>query len=115
MASFFGITSAKYQYAIDEYYRMKKEVGSPPHPPLATPRASGRRLRSPLVSVRQREEENEENRLSEEAERTFDRPQGDDEEDEAIAAAPADVSYQIETENPAPGATITVPAIVTAT
>lgn len=26
MASFFGITSAKYQYAIDEYYRMKKEV-----------------------------------------------------------------------------------------
>ncbi|CAG00122.1 unnamed protein product, partial [Tetraodon nigroviridis] len=47
MASFFGITSAKYQYAIDEYYRMKKE----------------------------REEENEENRLSEEAERTFDRSQ----------------------------------------
>uniref|UniRef100_A0A3Q0S820 Uncharacterized protein n=1 Tax=Amphilophus citrinellus TaxID=61819 RepID=A0A3Q0S820_AMPCI len=28
MASLFGITSAKYQYAIDEYYRMKKEVGS---------------------------------------------------------------------------------------
>lgn len=28
MASFFGITSAKYQYAIDEYYRMKKEVRS---------------------------------------------------------------------------------------
>uniref|UniRef100_A0A672ZAZ0 Family with sequence similarity 177 member A1 n=1 Tax=Sphaeramia orbicularis TaxID=375764 RepID=A0A672ZAZ0_9TELE len=27
MASLFGITSAKYQYAIDEYYRMKKEVG----------------------------------------------------------------------------------------
>lgn len=26
MASLFGITSAKYQYAIDEYYRMKKEV-----------------------------------------------------------------------------------------
>lgn len=26
MASFFGITSAKYQYAIDEYHRMKKEV-----------------------------------------------------------------------------------------
>uniref|UniRef100_A0A672ZC17 Family with sequence similarity 177 member A1 n=1 Tax=Sphaeramia orbicularis TaxID=375764 RepID=A0A672ZC17_9TELE len=45
MASLFGITSAKYQYAIDEYYRMKKE----------------------------REEEKEENRLSEEAERSFDR------------------------------------------
>lgn len=26
MASLFGITSPKYQYAIDEYYRMKKEV-----------------------------------------------------------------------------------------
>lgn len=77
------------------------------------------------MSVHQREEENEENRLSEEAERTFDRSQGDDEEDEAItataadpsdtAAAPADVTYQIENESPAPGATITVPAIITAT
>uniref|UniRef100_A0A8C5N7H2 Uncharacterized protein n=1 Tax=Gouania willdenowi TaxID=441366 RepID=A0A8C5N7H2_GOUWI len=27
MASLFGLTSAKYQYAIDEYYRIKKEVG----------------------------------------------------------------------------------------
>ena len=26
MASLFGISSPKYQYAIDEYYRMKKEV-----------------------------------------------------------------------------------------
>uniref|UniRef100_A0A3B5QN56 Family with sequence similarity 177 member A1 n=1 Tax=Xiphophorus maculatus TaxID=8083 RepID=A0A3B5QN56_XIPMA len=26
LASLFGITSPKYQYAIDEYYRMKKEV-----------------------------------------------------------------------------------------
>ncbi|KAJ8290303.1 hypothetical protein GJAV_G00011140 [Gymnothorax javanicus] len=43
MASFFGITSPKYQYAIDEYYRIKKEE----------------------------EEEEEENRLSEEAERRF--------------------------------------------
>ncbi|XP_029543670.1 protein FAM177A1-like isoform X2 [Oncorhynchus nerka] len=43
MASLFGITSPKYQYAIDEYYRMKKEE----------------------------DEEEEENRLSEEAERHF--------------------------------------------
>ncbi|KAG5857749.1 protein FAM177A1 [Anguilla anguilla] len=43
MASFFGITSPKYQYAIDEYYRIKKEE----------------------------EEEEEENRMSEEAERHF--------------------------------------------
>lgn len=27
LASLFGITTPKYQYAIDEYYRMKKEVG----------------------------------------------------------------------------------------
>lgn len=26
LASLFGITSPKYQYAIDEYYRIKKEV-----------------------------------------------------------------------------------------
>ncbi|XP_056873410.1 protein FAM177A1 [Takifugu flavidus] len=87
MASFFGITSAKYQYAIDEYYRMKKE----------------------------REEENEENRLSEEAERTFHQSR-EDEEDEAITAGdPADAAYQIESEGRAPRSTITVPAIVTAT
>ncbi|XP_048841978.1 protein FAM177A1-like [Brienomyrus brachyistius] len=47
MASLFGITSPKYQYAIDEYYRMKKEE----------------------------EEEEEENRMSEEAERRFDEQQ----------------------------------------
>ncbi|KAK1148901.1 protein FAM177A1 [Acipenser oxyrinchus oxyrinchus] len=43
MASLFGISTPKYQYAIDEYYRMKKED----------------------------EEEEEENRMSEEAERNF--------------------------------------------
>jgi len=29
MASLLGITTPKYQYAIDEYYRMKKEVCAP--------------------------------------------------------------------------------------
>ncbi|KAK2826350.1 hypothetical protein Q5P01_020564 [Channa striata] len=43
LASLFGITTPKYQYAIDEYYRVKKEE----------------------------EEEEEENRLAEEAERRF--------------------------------------------
>lgn len=43
LASLFGITTPKYQYAIDEYYRIKKEE----------------------------EEEEEENRLAEEAERQF--------------------------------------------
>ncbi|XP_076613217.1 protein FAM177A1-like isoform X1 [Chaetodon auriga] len=95
MASLFGITSAKYQYAIDEYYRMKKE----------------------------REEEKEENRLSEEAERSFEQIQSREDEDEAItimgqaevSATHPDVTYQIEDENRAPSSTIVVPAIVTAT
>ncbi|CAL9686228.1 unnamed protein product [Knipowitschia caucasica] len=43
LASLFGITTPKYQYAIDEYYRIKKEE----------------------------EEEEEENRLADEAERQF--------------------------------------------
>uniref|UniRef100_A0A3P8TEM4 Uncharacterized protein n=1 Tax=Amphiprion percula TaxID=161767 RepID=A0A3P8TEM4_AMPPE len=95
MASLFGITSAKYQYAIDEYYRMKKE----------------------------REEEKEENRLSEEAERSFDQLQSQEEEDEPItmtgqpevAVEHPDVTYQVENENQAASNTITVPAVVTAT
>ncbi|KAM8726239.1 protein FAM177A1-like isoform 2-T2 [Acanthopagrus schlegelii] len=93
MASLFGITSAKYQYAIDEYYRMKKE----------------------------REEEKEENRLSEEAERSVDQPQDDEDEEITAAEQPEvadarpDVTYQIENENRAPSSTIVVPAIVTAT
>ncbi|XP_068198636.1 protein FAM177A1-like isoform X3 [Antennarius striatus] len=95
MASFFGITSAKYQYAIDEYYRMKKE----------------------------REEEKEENRLSEEAERSFEQFRSHEDEDEAIAmtvlpeeaAARADVTYKIENESQTPSSTIIVPAIITAT
>ncbi|TKS75866.1 Protein FAM177A1 [Collichthys lucidus] len=95
MASLFGITSAKYQYAIDEYYRMKKE----------------------------REEDKEENRLSEEAERSFDQLQCQGGEDEAItiadqtqaSAAHPDVTYQVEDESQAPSSTIVVPAIVTAT
>ncbi|XP_018590648.1 protein FAM177A1-like isoform X1 [Scleropages formosus] len=53
MASLFGITSPKYQYAIDEYYRMKKEE----------------------------EEEEEENRMSEEAERRIAEHQGQETSD----------------------------------
>ncbi|XP_072218820.1 protein FAM177A1 isoform X2 [Leuresthes tenuis] len=92
MASLFGITSAKYQYAIDEYYRIKKE----------------------------REEEKEENRLSEEAERSFDQLQSQEEGDEPITATDRqevrpDVAYQVENENQATPNTITVPVIVTAT
>ncbi|KAK5880411.1 hypothetical protein CesoFtcFv8_023443 [Champsocephalus esox] len=99
MASLFGITSAKYQYAIDEYYRMKKE----------------------------REEEKEETRLSEEAERSFEQElsqeEEEEEEDEPItmsdqqeeAPPPLDVTYQIENENRAPSSTFTVPVLVTAT
>ncbi|CAG5928306.1 unnamed protein product [Menidia menidia] len=94
MASLFGITSAKYQYAIDEYYRIKKE----------------------------KEDEQEESRLSEEAERSFDQLQSQEEEDEPItgterreaAAVGQNAAYQVENESQAPN-TITVPVIVTAT
>ncbi|XP_062862828.1 protein FAM177A1 [Trichomycterus rosablanca] len=54
MASVLGITAPKYQYAIDEYYRMKKEE----------------------------EEVEEENRLSEEAERRFDQQHRDQDQDQ---------------------------------
>ncbi|MEQ2289566.1 hypothetical protein AMECASPLE_034451 [Ameca splendens] len=95
MASLFGITSAKYQYAIDEYHRIKKE----------------------------KEEEKEENRLSEEAEQTFDQLQSQEGKDEPITStkgqegmsACPEVTYQVENENPAAPTTITVPVIVTAT
>ncbi|XP_038141021.1 protein FAM177A1-like isoform X2 [Cyprinodon tularosa] len=95
MASLFGITSAKYQYAIDEYNRIKKE----------------------------KEEEKEETRLSEEAERTFNQLQSQEGKNEPLtspegqegASACPDVTYQVENENPLAGNTITVPAIVTAT
>lgn len=71
----------------------------------------------------QREEDKEENRLSEEAERSFDQLQCQGDEDEAItiadqtqaSAAHPDVTYQVEDESQAPSSTIVVPAIVTAT
>ncbi|KAM4712978.1 protein FAM177A1-like isoform 2-T2 [Anableps anableps] len=95
MASLFGITSAKYQYAIDEYNRIKKE----------------------------KEEEKEESRLSEEAERTFDQLRSQEAKDKPVASTDArevasaspDVTCQVENENPAAPNTITVPVIVTAT
>ncbi|XP_061741949.1 protein FAM177A1-like isoform X2 [Nerophis ophidion] len=75
MASFFGITSAKYQYAIDEYYRTKKE----------------------------REEEKEETRLSEEAERAFDQSRSQEGDGPIEGAerpvAPPHVTYQIQNES----------------
>ncbi|KAM4540443.1 protein FAM177A1 [Fundulus diaphanus] len=79
LASLFGITSPKYQYAIDEYYRIKKEE----------------------------EEEEEENRLADEAERTF-APQGRGEQDnpaavkeqpEGSGASFVNVSFELEPES----------------
>lgn len=71
----------------------------------------------------QREEEREENRLSEEAERSCEQPSPLVDEDEAItvgepphaAVTRTDVSYRVENESPPPACVITVPAIVTAT
>ncbi|KAM4541881.1 protein FAM177A1 [Odontesthes bonariensis] len=77
LASLFGITTPKYQYAIDEYYRIKKEE----------------------------EEEEEENRLSEEAERQFAAQRRGEQSDpatveqpEASAASFVNISFEMEPE-----------------
>uniref|UniRef100_A0A3B1IMQ8 Family with sequence similarity 177 member A1 n=1 Tax=Astyanax mexicanus TaxID=7994 RepID=A0A3B1IMQ8_ASTMX len=65
VASLLGITSPKYQYAIDEYYRMKKEE----------------------------EEEEEENHLSEEAQRRFDGQNLAEGEEPAVEQPEATASF----------------------
>ncbi|XP_035614176.1 protein FAM177A1-like isoform X1 [Oncorhynchus keta] len=94
MASLFGITSAKYQYAIDEYYRMRKE----------------------------KEEEDEDNRLSEEAEQYFVENQDEEihgpmtDQPEGTATTPHSTdTYEVEKEAKATPTAIRVPAIVTTT
>ncbi|XP_062406699.1 protein FAM177A1-like [Sardina pilchardus] len=90
MASLFGITSAKYQYAIDEYYRIKKE----------------------------KEEEEEDNRLSEEAERYFEEQQcSNSETQEPETHQPDGTAPQVNrVDLQAPVATtVSIPAIVTST
>ncbi|XP_034050748.1 protein FAM177A1 isoform X2 [Thalassophryne amazonica] len=85
LASLFGITTPKYQYAIDEYYRVKKEE----------------------------EEEEEENRLGEAAQQHFEEQQRSDYEGESVPAcalaveqpAPSgasfvNVSFEMELEAP---------------
>ncbi|XP_029316060.1 protein FAM177A1 [Cottoperca gobio] len=81
LASLFGITTPKYQYAIDEYYRIKKEE----------------------------EEEEEENRLADTAERRFAeqrRGERDDphpatvEQPEASGASFVNISFELEPEAP---------------
>ncbi|XP_020498763.2 protein FAM177A1 [Labrus bergylta] len=81
LASLFGITTPKYQYAIDEYYRMKKEE----------------------------DEEEEENRLSELAEQQFAEQQRDElddprpatlEQPEASGASFVNISFDLEPESP---------------
>ncbi|XP_068505347.1 protein FAM177A1 isoform X2 [Syngnathus scovelli] len=86
MASFFGITSAKYQYAIDEYYKIKKEVRFS----RAVVQTLYRDLMFSHVPVGQREEE-EESRLSEEAEHSITRTE--------LPATPPNVTYKIQNEN----------------
>lgn len=80
LASLFGITTPKYQYAIDEYYRIKKEE----------------------------EEEEEENRLAEEAEHTFaaqrrgeqeNRAAVKKEQPEGSGAAFVNVTFELEPES----------------
>uniref|UniRef100_H3CE58 Family with sequence similarity 177 member A1 n=1 Tax=Tetraodon nigroviridis TaxID=99883 RepID=H3CE58_TETNG len=81
LASLLGITTPKYQYAIDEYYRTKKED----------------------------EEEEEENRLSEAAERRFEEQQkveqdalhgATTQQPEAAAHSFVNLSFELESEAP---------------
>ncbi|XP_036398824.1 protein FAM177A1 [Megalops cyprinoides] len=87
MASFFGVTSPKYQYAIDEYYRMKKEE----------------------------EEEEEDNRLSEEAERRFEEQQSQEGQEPMTeqpegSASFVNITFELEKEPHAMNDTNRVPA-----
>ncbi|KAI1895347.1 hypothetical protein AGOR_G00105360 [Albula goreensis] len=86
MASLFGITSPKYQYAIDEYYRMKKEE----------------------------EEEEEENRLSEEAERRFEEQQSQEGQEPMTdqpegSASFVNITFELEKESHAMAETHAIP------
>uniref|UniRef100_A0A8C1SIC7 Zgc:153383 n=1 Tax=Cyprinus carpio TaxID=7962 RepID=A0A8C1SIC7_CYPCA len=92
MASLFGITSAKYQYAIDEYSRSKRE----------------------------KEERDEDTRLSEEAEPLFEEQQNDKDEDPKTNQ-PDNNSIQVQMSNEldlhpsfVPN-TVHIPALVTST
>ncbi|MCJ8737240.1 hypothetical protein PDJAM_G00021740 [Pangasius djambal] len=76
MASMLGITTPKYQYAIDEYYRIKKEE----------------------------EEAEEEDRLSEEAQRRFDSQRRDKEQNPTVAQPEGtgsfvNMSFEVEQES----------------
>ncbi|KAB5562656.1 hypothetical protein PHYPO_G00020420 [Pangasianodon hypophthalmus] len=76
MASLLGITTPKYQYAIDEYYRMKKEE----------------------------EEAEEEDRLSEEAQRRFDNQHRDKEQNPTVeqpegTGSFVNMSFEVEQES----------------
>uniref|UniRef100_A0A673NGU2 Family with sequence similarity 177 member A1 n=1 Tax=Sinocyclocheilus rhinocerous TaxID=307959 RepID=A0A673NGU2_9TELE len=87
MASLLGITTPKYQYAIDEYYRMKKEE----------------------------EEEEEENHLSEEAERRFEEQHNQDGQQPKIeqpegTASFVNVTFELEQESHATSDANKVPA-----
>ncbi|KAG7328045.1 hypothetical protein KOW79_007989 [Hemibagrus wyckioides] len=76
LASMLGITTPKYQYAIDEYYRMKKEE----------------------------EEAAEEDRLSEEAQRRFDNQQRDKDQNPTVeqpegTSSFVNMSFEVEQES----------------
>uniref|UniRef100_A0A3P9MEP3 Family with sequence similarity 177 member A1 n=1 Tax=Oryzias latipes TaxID=8090 RepID=A0A3P9MEP3_ORYLA len=82
LASLFGINAPKYQYAIDEYYRIKKEE----------------------------EEEEEDNRLAEEAERQFNLQQRSGQNNPALVEQPetstasfVNISFELQPEPPLSG------------
>lgn len=106
LASLFGITSPKYQYAIDEYYRIKKEVQTHIlyclHQTLIYGAQNAERSVLP-----QEEEEEEEDSLAKEAERNFASQRGGKQDDseatvknqpEVSGASYVNVSFEVERE-----------------
>ncbi|KAK2883630.1 hypothetical protein QQF64_016710 [Cirrhinus molitorella] len=92
MASLFGITSAKYQYAIDEYSRSKRE----------------------------KEDRDEDTRLSEEAEHLFDEEQNDEDEDPKTSqpdtsSTQVQVTNELDLHSSFVPNTAHIPALVTST
>ncbi|KAK3538146.1 hypothetical protein QTP70_032481 [Hemibagrus guttatus] len=86
LASVLGITTPKYQYAIDEYYRMKKET------------------QVTWASYPQEEEAAEEDRLSEEAQRRFDNQQRDKDQNPTVeqpegTSSFVNMSFEVEQES----------------
>ncbi|KTG43474.1 hypothetical protein cypCar_00013920 [Cyprinus carpio] len=87
MASLFGITSAKYQYALDEYTRSKRE----------------------------KEKRDKDTRLTEEEEHLFEEQKNDEDEDPKTNSSQVQVTNELDLHPSFAPNTIHIPALVTST